>query len=43
MDLREMGWVVWTGFSWLRIRNNAGSCEHGNEPLGSIKCWEIIE
>jgi hypothetical protein len=20
-----------------------GSCEHGNEPLGSIKCWEILE
>jgi hypothetical protein len=20
-----------------------GSCEHCNEPSGSIKCWEIIE
>jgi hypothetical protein len=20
-----------------------GSFEHGNEPLGSIKCWEILE
>jgi hypothetical protein len=19
------------------------SCEHGNEPPGSIKCWEILE
>jgi hypothetical protein len=19
------------------------SCEHGNEPLGSIKCWETIK
>jgi hypothetical protein len=19
-----------------------GSCEHGNEPLASIKCWEIV-
>jgi hypothetical protein len=19
------------------------SCEHGNEPLGSIKCWEFLE
>jgi hypothetical protein len=19
MDLREMGWVVWSGFTWLRI------------------------
>jgi hypothetical protein len=21
----------------------AGSCEHGKEPSGSIKCWEILE
>jgi hypothetical protein len=21
----------------------AGSCEHGNETSGSIKCWEVIE
>jgi hypothetical protein len=20
-----------------------GSCEHANEILGSIKCWEILE
>jgi hypothetical protein len=20
-----------------------GSCEHGNETSGSIKCWEILE
>jgi hypothetical protein len=20
-----------------------GSCEHGNEPLDSIKCWEVLE
>jgi hypothetical protein len=20
-----------------------GSFEHGNEPSGSIKCWEILE
>jgi hypothetical protein len=20
-----------------------GSCEHGNEPLGSIKCSEVLE
>jgi hypothetical protein len=19
------------------------SCEHGNEPSGSIKCWEVLE
>jgi hypothetical protein len=21
----------------------AGSCEHGNEPSGFIKCWEFLE
>jgi hypothetical protein len=21
----------------------AGSCEHGTESLGSIKCWEVLE
>jgi hypothetical protein len=20
-----------------------GFCEHGNEPCGSVKCWEILE
>jgi hypothetical protein len=20
-----------------------GSCEHDNEPTGSIKCWEVLE
>jgi hypothetical protein len=20
-----------------------GSCEYGIEPLGSIKCWEVLE
>jgi hypothetical protein len=19
------------------------SCEHGNEPSGSLKCWEVLE
>jgi hypothetical protein len=24
MDLREIGWVVWTGWLWLRIGTNGG-------------------
>jgi hypothetical protein len=28
---------VQTGFSWPRIGFSGGFCEHGNEPLGSIK------
>jgi hypothetical protein len=26
-----------TGFGWLRIGSSGRFCEHGNEPLGSIK------
>jgi hypothetical protein len=35
MDLT--GEMVWIGLIWLRIGTS------GNEPLGSIKCWEILE
>jgi hypothetical protein len=35
MDITEIGWG---GMDWIE-----GSCEHGNEPSGSIKCWEILE
>jgi hypothetical protein len=39
-SLKEIEWggVVWTGLIWLE-----GTCEHGNESSGSIKCWEILE
>jgi hypothetical protein len=43
MDLNRNG-VVWTGFIWLRIGKPVeGSCDQGNEPSGSIKCWEVLE
>jgi hypothetical protein len=29
--------MVWTGSIWLRI----GTSEHGDEPSGFIKCWEV--
>jgi hypothetical protein len=36
--------VVWTGLMWLRKGTSVeGSCEHGNEPSGSTKCWKILE
>jgi hypothetical protein len=36
--------VMWTGLVWLRIGTSGeSSCECGNEPSGSIECWEIIE
>jgi hypothetical protein len=27
-----------SGSGWGPVE---GSCEHGNEPSGSLKCWEI--
>jgi hypothetical protein len=24
LDLREIGWRLWTGFIWLRIRTSSG-------------------
>jgi hypothetical protein len=33
--------MVWTGSVWLRI--GTSSCEHGDEPSGSIKFWEVPE
>jgi hypothetical protein len=35
MDLSEIVWGVWSGFTWLRIGIFAGSCECGDEPSGS--------
>jgi hypothetical protein len=35
--------MVWTGLNWLRIGTGEGSCEHDDEPSGSIKCWEVPE
>jgi len=29
---------VWTGSSWLRVGQVAGTCECVNEPSGSVKC-----
>jgi hypothetical protein len=45
MDLLEVGWgdVDWNGLAQDRDRWRESSCEFGNEPLGSKKCWETIE
>jgi hypothetical protein len=43
MDLREIGC---DGMVWIDVAQNGlveGSCEHGNELSGSIKCWEVLE
>jgi hypothetical protein len=33
--------MVGIGSIWLKIVE--GSCERGDEPSGSIKCWEVLE
>jgi hypothetical protein len=44
IDLGEVGWdfVDWVDLAQDRDQWR-GSCEHGNEPSGSIKFWEVIE
>ena len=31
---------IWTGLGWPKIV--ADACECGNEPSGSVKCWEFL-
>jgi hypothetical protein len=38
MDLRDIDWI-----DLAQDRPVEGSCEHGNEPSGSIKCWEVLQ
>jgi hypothetical protein len=44
MDLRDRGWG---GMDWIDLAQDKDQwkaiCEHSNEPLGSIKCWELLE
>jgi hypothetical protein len=37
MDFRKLEGVVGTGWSWLRIGTDGGTCEYGKELLASIK------
>jgi hypothetical protein len=34
--------AMWTGFIWLSIGAVAGSCEHGNEPSGSLNVGKSL-
>jgi hypothetical protein len=43
MNLREIGW---DGMDWIDLtqdRDQWRALMNGNEPSGSIKCWEILE
>jgi hypothetical protein len=43
MDLREIGFGDVDWIPWAQDRDSGGSCEHGNEPSGSIKCGEFLD
>jgi hypothetical protein len=44
INLRE---IELGGIDWIELAEDKGpvegSCELGNEPSGSIKCWEVLE
>jgi hypothetical protein len=43
MDLGEIGLG---DMDWINLVQEGlveGSCEHGNEISGSIRCWDILE
>jgi hypothetical protein len=41
--LRKWGCRMWIGFSGSEQGLMAGSCEHGNEPFGSVKGREFLD
>jgi hypothetical protein len=42
MDLRD---IEFCGRDSINLSQEPveGSCEHGNETSGSIKCWDVLE
>jgi hypothetical protein len=44
IDLGEIGW---DGMDWIDLAQDRDqwrdSCEHGDEPSGSLKCREVLE
>jgi hypothetical protein len=42
MHIRETGWVAMDSIHLAQDKDIGGSCEHGNELFGSIKCWNIL-
>jgi hypothetical protein len=43
INFREIGWAGMDWNDWLKIRDQSGSCEHGNEPSCYINCWQFLE
>jgi hypothetical protein len=42
-ELREIGRKVGLDFLGSGYGSVASSCDHGNEPLGSMKSWKFID
>jgi hypothetical protein len=40
MDLRKRGW---DSMDCIDLGPVEGFCEHGPEPSGAIKCWDVLE
>jgi hypothetical protein len=38
----NLGEVEWADVDWISQEQVESSCEFGNEPSGSIKCWELL-
>jgi hypothetical protein len=34
--------MMWSGLNWIRKGKEAGFCEHGNEPSGSMKAGNML-
>jgi hypothetical protein len=42
-DLREIGWGVLGWVDVAKDKDQWSAIVKGNETLGSVKCWEILE
>jgi len=42
-NFRKLGVRAWTDRCGSGKGQVAGTCECGNEPSGSIKCWEFLD
>jgi len=38
---KELGWMTWSGLSWIGYWPVTGRWEHGNIHLGSLNSWEL--
>jgi hypothetical protein len=41
--MMDVAKIAWSDMDWIGLTQDAISSEHGNEPLDSTKCSEILE